>query len=50
MAGRDAIYQEFYNNDDLQDLLLYNAQPTSTLLGACAGTYGRVEKVLVLNS
>jgi len=44
-TGRDEIVQEFYNNVDHQELIVYNVQPKGTLLNSLTGTYGRVEKV-----
>ncbi len=47
MASREALFQEFYNNEDHQNnLLLSNVQPTGTLIASGCGTYGKVEKVL----
>lgn len=46
MASREAIYQEFYNNEELQGVLLYNAQSTGTVIASGCSTFGKVEKVL----
>lgn len=48
MANREAVYQEFYNNDELHGMLLHNAQSTGTVLTPGCGTFGKVEKVRFL--
>ncbi len=50
MAGREAIIQEFHNNEEHQNLLLHNVQPTGTFMPSGCGTYGKVEKVNLAQS